>query len=86
MQGTAADIIKRAMVQMPGALAAAGLSDTKMLLQVHDELVFEVPEGDVEVVQPVIRAVMANAHRPLVDLSVPLGVEIGHGASWGDAH
>jgi DNA polymerase-1 len=86
VQGTAADIIKRAMVQMPGALAAAGLSDTKMLLQVHDELVFEVPEGDVEAVQPVIRAVMANAHRPLVDLSVPLGVEIGHGASWGDAH
>jgi DNA polymerase I len=86
VQGTAADIIKRAMVQMPGALAAAGLADTKMLLQVHDELVFEVPEGDVEAVQPVIRAVMAGAHRPLVDLSVPLGVEIGHGASWGDAH
>jgi DNA polymerase-1 len=86
VQGTAADIIKRAMVQMPGALAAAGLTGTKMLLQVHDELVFEVPEAEVEAVQPVIRDVMANAHRPLVDLSVPLGVEIGHGASWGDAH
>lgn len=86
VQGTAADIIKRAMVQMPGALAAAGLTGTRMLLQVHDELVFEVPEGEVEAVQPVIRSVMANAHRPLVELTVPLGVEIGHGASWGDAH
>lgn len=86
VQGTAADIIKRAMVQMPGALADAGLSAVKMLLQVHDELVFEVPEADVEAAQGVIRRVMANAHRPLVDLSVPLGVEIGHGPSWGDAH
>ncbi|MEI6418783.1 MAG: DNA polymerase I [Sphingomonadales bacterium] len=86
VQGTAADIIKRAMVQMPGALAAAGLTGTRMLLQVHDELVFEVPDAEVERVQPVIRSVMANAHRPLVELSVPLGVEIGQGASWGDAH
>ena len=86
VQGTAADIIKRAMVQMPGALAAAGLGGARMLLQVHDELVFEVPEGDVEAAKPVIREVMANAHRPLVDLSVPLGVEIGSGVSWGDAH
>ena len=86
VQGTAADIIKRAMVQMPGALAEAGLPGTKMLLQVHDELVFEVPEAEVDPAKSVIRAVMANAHRPLVDLSVPLGVEIGHGASWGDAH
>jgi DNA polymerase-1 len=74
------------MVQMPGALAEAGLPGTKMLLQVHDELVFEVPEAEVDPAKLVIRAVMANAHRPLVDLSVPLGVEIGHGASWGDAH
>jgi DNA polymerase-1 len=86
VQGTAADIIKRAMVQMPGALKEAGLTGTRMLLQVHDELVFEVPEAEVEAVQPVIHRVMENAHRPLVDLSVPLGVEIGHGPSWGDAH
>lgn len=86
VQGTAADIIKRAMVQMPAALAAAGLPGTRMLLQVHDELVFEVPAAEREAVQPVIRAVMEQAHRPLVTLSVPLGVEIGHGASWGDAH
>ena len=86
VQGTAADIIKRAMVQMPGALAAAGLGSTRMLLQVHDELMLEVPEADVEAVKAVVRATMANAHRPLIDLSVPLGVEIGAGASWGDAH
>ncbi len=86
IQGTAADIIKRAMAQMPGALAEAGLTGTRMLLQVHDELVFEVPEAEVAAATPVIRAVMANAHRPLVELSVPLGVEIGTGPSWGDAH
>jgi DNA polymerase-1 len=86
VQGTAADIIKRAMAQMPGALKTAGLTGTRMLLQVHDELVFEVPEAEVEAVQPVIHRVMENAHKPLVDLTVPLGVEIGHGPSWGDAH
>ncbi len=86
VQGTAADIVKRAMVQMPAALAAAGLTGTRMLLQVHDELVFEVPDGEAEAARPVIAEVMANAHRPLVDLSVPLGVEIGMGKSWGDAH
>ena len=86
VQGTAADIIKLAMVRMPAALAAAGLSGTRMLLQVHDELVFEVPDGEVAAATAVIRGVMAEAHRPLVELSVPLGVEIGSGASWGDAH
>ena len=86
VQGTAADIIKRAMVQMPGALAAAGLGGTRMLLQVHDELVFEVPKADVAAVTAVVRETMANAHRPLIELSVPLGVEIGSGPSWGDAH
>ena len=86
VQGTAADIIKRAMVQMPAALAAAGLGGTRMLLQVHDELVLEVPEGDVAAVTALVRETMANAHRPLIELSVPLGVEIGSGISWGDAH
>ena len=86
VQGTAADIIKRAMVQMPGALAAAGLTGTRMLLQVHDELVFEVPDAEVEAAGAVIRETMANAHRPIVELSVPLGVEIGTGISWGAAH
>jgi DNA polymerase I len=86
IQGTSADIIKRAMVRMPKALAAAGLTRTKMLLQVHDELVFEVAESEVEGATATIRAVMENAHRPAVELSVPLGVEVGIGKSWGDAH
>jgi len=86
IQGTCADIIKRAMARMGPALAQAGLPDVRMLLQVHDELVFELPEGDVDRATPVIREVMANAALPMVDISVPLGVEIGIGASWGAAH
>ena len=57
-----------------------------MLLQVHDELVFEVPDGEVAGATDVIRDVMATAHAPAVTLHVPLGVEIGTGVSWGDAH
>ncbi|WP_294392472.1 DNA polymerase I [uncultured Sphingomonas sp.] len=86
IQGTSADIIKRAMVRMPAALADAGLGDVRMLLQVHDELVFEVPEGQVDAARPVIEHVMATAAEPHVTLSVPLGIEIGTGRSWGDAH
>lgn len=86
IQGTCADIIKRAMVQMEPALAEAGLTNVQMLLQVHDELVFELPEGDVEAAKPVIERVMAEAAAPAVTLSVPLGIEIGTGASWGAAH
>jgi DNA polymerase-1 len=86
IQGTCADIIKRAMVRMPPALAAAGLAEARMLLQVHDELVFEVPEGQVEPAAEVIREVMANAAAPAVRLDVPLAIEIGSGASWGVAH
>jgi DNA polymerase-1 len=86
IQGTSADIIKRAMVRMEPALAEAGLGHVRMLLQVHDELVFELPEGDVEAAKPVIERVMATAAEPAVVLSVPLGVEIGTGASWGAAH
>ena len=86
IQGTCADIIKRAMVRMPAALAEAGLGGTRMLLQVHDELVFEVPEGEVEQAREVIEGVMAGAAEPHVQLTVPLGIEIGTGASWGAAH
>ncbi len=86
IQGTSADIIKRAMVRMGPALAEAGLDRVRMLLQVHDELVFELPEGDVERARPVIERVMATAAEPMVRLSVPLGVEIGTGPSWGAAH
>ena len=86
IQGTSADIIKRAMARMEPALASAGLFGTRMLLQVHDELVFEVPDGEVEAAKPVIEHVMATAAEPARPLSVPLGIEIGVGASWGAAH
>jgi DNA polymerase-1 len=86
IQGTSADIIKRAMARMGPALAAAGLHGVRMLLQVHDELVFELPEADAEAAGAVIRRVMESAAQPAVALSVPLGVEIGTGKSWGAAH
>ncbi|OHT18340.1 DNA polymerase I [Edaphosphingomonas haloaromaticamans] len=86
IQGTSADIIKRAMARMGPALNAAGLEQVRMLLQVHDELVFELPPEDVDAASAVIRAVMAGAAEPAVRLSVPLGVEIGTGQSWGAAH
>lgn len=57
-----------------------------MLLQVHDELVFELPEGDVAKASPVIERVMSEAALPAVDISVPLAVDIGTGASWDAAH
>ena len=86
IQGTCADIIKRAMVRMDPALRDAGLGHVRMLLQVHDELVFELPQGDVAAASAVIERVMADAAEPAVKLDVPLGVEIGVGASWGAAH
>jgi DNA polymerase I len=86
IQGTSADIIKRAMVRMYPALAAEGLNRVRMLMQVHDELVFEVPEEEVEPAAAVIRRVMAGAAEPAVRLNVPLGVEIGTGVNWGAAH
>jgi DNA polymerase I len=86
IQGTSADIIKRAMARMMPALSQAGLGHVRMLLQVHDELVFELPENDVPAASAVIREVMAGAAEPAVKLSVPLGVEIGAGPSWGAAH
>ncbi len=86
IQGTSADLIKRAMARMDAALADAGLNGVKMLLQVHDELVFEVPEADVGDASAVIRDVMMGAARPALDLSVALDVEIGTGAHWDEAH
>lgn len=86
IQGTSADIIKRAMTRMMPALESAGLGHVKMLLQVHDELVFELPESDVAAASEVIRSVMEGAAAPGVELTVPLGVEIGTGPSWGAAH
>ncbi|TNE27603.1 MAG: DNA polymerase I, partial [Alphaproteobacteria bacterium] len=86
IQGTSADIIKRAMARMMPALREAGLGRVRMLLQVHDELVFELPEEDVAAASPIIREAMAKAAEPSVQLSVPLGVDIGTGQNWDAAH
>jgi DNA polymerase-1 len=86
IQGTSADLIKRAMARMEGALAESGLSDVKMLLQVHDELVFEVPDGREQAAAEVIGRVMAHAAEPSLTLDVPLDVEVGWGPNWGEAH
>ena len=86
IQGTSADIIKRAMARMMAELADAGLGHVRMLLQVHDELVFELPEADVAGASAIIERVMAEAARPAVELTVPLGIDIGSGKSWGAAH
>ncbi|WP_158965181.1 DNA polymerase I [Chachezhania sediminis] len=83
IQGTAADIIRRAMIRMPDAIA--GLS-AKMLLQVHDELLFEVAEGEVDKTIAAARAVMENAADPAVKLDVALVVDAGQGANWAAAH
>ncbi|KEO60057.1 DNA polymerase I [Thioclava indica] len=83
IQGAAADIIRRAMIRMPAAIG--GLPAT-MLLQVHDELIFEVEEGAVDDLITVARATMEGAAEPVVKLSVPLVVDAGQGASWAEAH
>ncbi|MDC7695874.1 DNA polymerase I [Asticcacaulis sp. DXS10W] len=85
IQGTAADIIRRAMIRMPGALEAAGLTTT-MLLQVHDELIFEAPEAEVEAAKAVIVRVMKHAALPALDISVPLEVEAKAADNWDEAH
>ena len=85
IQGAAADIIRRAMMRMPGALVEAGLA-TKMLLQVHDELVFEAPEAEAESAIKVIKRVMEGAAEPAVALSVPLVVDARAAANWDEAH
>ncbi len=85
IQGSASDIIRRAMIQMEGALAAARL-DARMLLQVHDELVFEVPDAQVEATLPVVRQVMVEAPHPAVQLRVPLQVDARAASNWDEAH
>ena len=81
LQGAAADIIKRAMIHVPGALAEAGL-EARMLLQVHDELVLEVPESQLDETTSVVRKVMEDA----AHLDVPLVVDTGHAHNWAEAH
>jgi DNA polymerase-1 len=85
IQGTAADIIRRAMIRMEPALAAAGI-EADMLLQVHDELIFEVPEGTQEQAIPVIRNVMETAAEPAVRLTVPIRVDAHAAYNWDEAH
>jgi len=85
IQGSAADIIRRAMVRMEGALAEAKLS-ARMLLQVHDELIFEAPEGEVDKTIEVACAVMENSPSPAVHLAVPLKVDAAAGDNWDEAH
>jgi len=79
LQGTAADLIKIAMIRIDAALRESGLK-SRMTLQVHDELVFEVPEDEVEVMQPLVREHMEKVHA----LRVPLQVEMGVGPNWRD--
>ncbi|MFZ8946355.1 MAG: DNA polymerase I, partial [Paracoccaceae bacterium] len=83
IQGAAADIIRRAMVRMPDAIA--GLP-AKMLLQVHDELLFEVNEDAVDPLVSVVKSVMEGAAEPVLHLDVPLVVDAGKGAHWAEAH
>jgi DNA polymerase I len=85
LQGSAADIIKRAIIRIPDALAHAGLH-AKMLLQVHDELLFEVPEAEAAATAATVKTVMEGACAPYCELSVPLVVETGWAKSWDDAH
>jgi DNA polymerase-1 len=87
IQGSAADVIRRAMIKMEPALSAAGLGDrVRMLLQVHDELIFEVEDADVERTTPIIVSVMENAAMPAVDMAVPLKVDARAANNWDEAH
>jgi DNA polymerase-1 len=86
IQGSAADIIRRAMIRMPGALAGAGLDHTTMLLQVHDELIFEARDSEVDKALPVVRQVMEGAAEPAVKFSVPIHVDAKAAANWEAAH
>ncbi|HEY3800651.1 MAG TPA: DNA polymerase I [Caulobacteraceae bacterium] len=85
IQGAAADVIRRAMVRMPAALKAEGLS-ARMLLQVHDELVFEAPAAEAEATCAVAKRVMERAADPIVQLSVPLVVDARAATNWEEAH
>ena len=85
IQGSAADVIKRAMIAMPGALKKAKLK-ARMLLQVHDELIFEVPEKQAEKTMKVVSETMMKAPLPARDFSVPLVVEANAAKTWAEAH
>jgi DNA polymerase-1 len=85
LQGSAADIIRRAMIRITPALEKAKLS-ARMLLQVHDELIFEVPDAEVEKTLPIVSKIMADAPMPALSLQVPLQVEARAADNWDEAH
>lgn len=80
MQGTAADIIKMAMVEVPKKLAAEGLK-SKLVLQIHDELDFEVPKDEIEALSQLVKETMEG----VAELRVPLIAEVSYGANWAEA-
>ena len=84
IQGAAADVMRRAMIRMPEAIQ--NVEGARMLLQVHDELVFEVPENKADELIPIVTKTMENAAMPAVDISVPLVVEAMAAKNWNDAH
>ena len=86
IQGSAADIIRRAMIRMPSALQAAKLNSVRMLLQVHDELVFESKSEDIAKALPIIRHVMESAAEPVIRLAVPVHVDAKAADNWEAAH
>jgi len=87
IQGSAADVIRRAMIRMEPALREAGLADrARMLLQVHDELIFEVEDADVGQTIPLVVSVMENAAMPALDMRVPLKVDARAAHNWDEAH
>ena len=86
IQGSAADIIRRAMIRIPRALDDAKLSSARLLLQVHDELIFEVAEGDAAALIKTVRHVMETATEPTIKLSVPIHVDVKAADNWDEAH
>ena len=83
IQGTAADIIRRAMIRVPDAIKGM---PAKMLLQVHDELLFEVKEEDYEELIAKVRSIMETASLPFLKMDIPLSVDAGLGLNWAEAH
>jgi DNA polymerase I len=86
IQGSAADIIRRAMIRMPKALADAKLSSTRMLLQVHDELIFEAKHADIDKTIKLVKSVMEKSSLPAVHLAVPIQVDAKAADNWDEAH
>ena len=85
IQGGAADMIKRSMIQIDRYISSNNL-ETKMLLQVHDELIFEIPKSEIESVPRKIASIMEVSFKPVLNFSVPLRAEIGNGLNWAEAH